>query len=99
MADEEAPVKRGRGRPRTLPPPEDRYGVRLDLTGAELQRLREAVERLRQAGEPGASQAVLARRALLAEVDRILRAGGPRANGRPPKAAPPAGPRRRRKEG
>src|SRR5690348_12383894 len=95
MADEQPPPKRGRGRPRKLPPPDDRFGVRLDLTGSELQRLREAVELLRQAGEPGISQAVLARRAVLAEVERVLSAGKPTANGRPPKPEAPAGPKKR----
>jgi hypothetical protein len=60
----------------------------LDLTGEELQRLRQAVEVLRQAGEPGISQAVLARRALLTEVERVLSAGKRKGNGPLPKAAP-----------
>jgi hypothetical protein len=77
MPDQELtgqPVKRGRGRPRKLPPPEDRHTARLVLTAAELGRLRKAVEALRRAGEPGLSQAEFTRRAVVAEVDRVLNA-------------------------
>ena len=45
MPSEEQPAKRGRGRPPKLPLPADRRTARLTLTAAELDRLREAVER------------------------------------------------------
>jgi hypothetical protein len=41
-----------------------------------LQRLRQAVEARRRAGEAGLSQAEFTRRAVLAEVDRVLGASG-----------------------
>jgi hypothetical protein len=66
------PAKRGRGRPPKLPPPGDRFTVRLNVTGAELERVRQAVEALRRAGEAGLSQADFTRRAVLAEADRVL---------------------------
>jgi hypothetical protein len=75
MATEQGSPKRGRGRPPKGPPPDDRHTVRLVLTGAELEQLRQAVEVLRQAGEPGLSQADLARRALVVEVQRVLGTG------------------------
>jgi hypothetical protein len=52
--------------------------ARLTLTAGELERLRQAVEALRRAGETGLSQAEFNRRAVLAEVDRELGAAGPR---------------------
>ena len=69
------PARRGRGRPPKLPPPGDRYTVRLNVTGEELERVRQAVEALRRAGEGGLSQADFARRAVLAAADRVLGAG------------------------
>jgi hypothetical protein len=73
VSDQEPePAKRGRGRPRKLPPPDQRRTARLTLTAGELERLRQAVEALRQAGEPGLSQVEFTRRAVLAEVDRVL---------------------------
>jgi hypothetical protein len=72
MPDQEQPVKRGRGRPPKLPPPDDRHTARLTLTASEIERLRQAVEARRSAGETGLSQAEFTRRAVLAEVDRVL---------------------------
>jgi hypothetical protein len=76
MPEQEQPVKRGRGRPAKLPPPGERRTARLTLTAGELERLRQAVEALRQAGETGLSQVEFTRRAVLAEVDRVLSAAG-----------------------
>jgi hypothetical protein len=76
MPGEEQPVKRGRGRPPKLPPPAERRTGRLTLTPAELERLRQAVEACRSAGETGLSQAEFTRRAVLAEADRVLGAAG-----------------------
>ena len=79
MSDQEQqPAKRGRGRPPKLPPPDDRRTARLTLTAGELERLRQAVETRRKGGEPGLSQAEFTRRAVLAEVDRVLSAAGPK---------------------
>jgi hypothetical protein len=78
MPSQEQPVKRGRGRPPKLPPPGDRRTARLTLTSGELERLRQAVAALRQAGEADLSQAEFTRRAVLAEVDRVLGAAGPK---------------------
>jgi hypothetical protein len=68
----EQPAKRGRGRPRKLPPPGDRHTVRLTVTTEELEQLRRAIEVLRQAGETGLSQVDFTRRAVLAEAGRVL---------------------------
>jgi hypothetical protein len=76
MSDQEQPPKRGRGRPPKLPPVADRRTARLTLTAEELERLRQAVEALRRGGEPGLSQVEFTRRAVLAEVDRVLSAAG-----------------------
>jgi hypothetical protein len=76
MPSEEQPAKRGRGRPPKLPPAAERRTGRLTLTAAELGRLREAVEACRRAGETGLSQAEFTRRAVMAEVDRVLNAAG-----------------------
>lgn len=76
MPGEEQPAKRGRGRPPKLPPPADRRTGRLTLTAEELERLRQAVEVCRLAGETGLSQGEFTRRAVLAEVDRVLGAAG-----------------------
>jgi hypothetical protein len=78
MQDREQPVKRGRGRPPKLPAPGDRRTARLTLTAGELERLRQAVEVRRQAGETGLSQGEFTRRAVLAEVDRVLGPLGPK---------------------
>jgi hypothetical protein len=78
MSEQEQPVKRGRGRPAKLPPPGERRTGRLTLTPGELERLRQAVEALRQAGETGLSQAEFTRRAVLAEVDRVLAGAAPK---------------------
>jgi hypothetical protein len=78
MSDQvQQPAKRGRGRPRKLPPPDDRRTARLTLTAGELERLRQAIEAQRQAGEANLSQAEFTRRAVLAEVERVLSAAGP----------------------
>ena len=82
MQDREQPVKRGRGRPPKLPAPGDRRTARLTLTSGELVRLRQAVEALRRAGEAGLSQGEFTRRAVLAEVDRVLGAAGPKTTRR-----------------
>jgi hypothetical protein len=76
------PVKRGRGRPPKLPRPGERRTARLTLTAGELERLRQAVEALRRAGEAGLSQADFTRRAVLAEVDRVLGAASARRPGK-----------------
>jgi hypothetical protein len=76
MPSEEQPAKRGRGRPPKLPPPSERRTGRLTLTPEELERLRQAVEACRSVGETGLSQAEFTRRAVLAEVDRVLSAAG-----------------------
>jgi hypothetical protein len=78
MPSREQPVKRGRGRPPKLPQPGDRRTARLTLTAEELERLRRAVEARRRAGETGLSQAEFTRRAVLAEVDRVLGVAGPK---------------------
>jgi len=77
MSDQEQPAKRGRGRPAKLPPPGERHTARLTLTAGELERLRQAVEALRRAGETGLSQVEFTRRAVLAEVDRVLGGAAP----------------------
>ena len=85
MSEAERPAKRGRGRPPKLPPPGDRRTARLTLTAGELERLRQAVEALRLAGEPGLSQAEFARRAVLAEANRVLGPAGAGAARKPRK--------------
>jgi hypothetical protein len=71
-------VKRGRGRPPKLPPPGDRRTARLTLTADELERMRQAIEALRKAGQAGLSQAEFTRRAVMTEVDRVLGAARPK---------------------
>jgi hypothetical protein len=75
---EQQPAKRGRGRPPKLPQAGERRTARLTLTAGELERLRQAVEALRRAGETGLSQVDFTRRAVLAEVDRVLGATAPK---------------------
>jgi hypothetical protein len=47
-----------------------------------MERLRQAVEALRRAGETGLSQADFTRRAVLAEVERVLGTAAPKRPGK-----------------